>query len=427
MRILHINTHDKGGAFNVALKNHQYLKKEGFVSKILVQYKTTSDQDIEIYVYGVFERIVQKVMRFFKPSVQPHKKYNFHNLDERFTWIIVSRFQKLLGFRPDVVILYWVSGFINARAINSLSRIDNVRVFWYFMDISPFTGGCHYAWDCDGYTRLCGQCPALESRDVNDFSHRNMVFKSKNLRDAKIEILLGTEELVRLRDSSSIFSSSIFHKLAIMIDPSDYPTEQKNSLRLAKGIQAHETVVLVASSNLEEERKGTEISLWILNRAFELLSDTEREKVKVLIAGNSSLEMEGRIPFDFVNLGFLENDKELSEMYRMANVFLCSTIQDAGPMMAIESMMTGTPVISFDTGILPEIVVNGITGYLTQQRDRDAMVEALVLFIREDTLERRLQYEQNCRSLAISKFDMSTQLKKLTNIISGDKTHESLL
>ena len=83
----------------------------------------------------------------------------------------------LEDFTPDIIVAHSLTYFFTVRQLYELQQITGAPIIWYLLDMAPLTGGCHYAWDCSGYTRNCGKCPALGSTDENDLSRR--VFNTK--------------------------------------------------------------------------------------------------------------------------------------------------------------------------------------------------------------------------------------------------------
>src|SRR5690554_4918566 len=76
MKILIVNTYDKGGAANACLRLHEGLLKEGIDSSLLLKYKTRNIANSFEYNserrIGLFDRVYFKI-----------KKYLFRNLNRR--------------------------------------------------------------------------------------------------------------------------------------------------------------------------------------------------------------------------------------------------------------------------------------------------------------------------------------------------------
>lgn len=54
-------------------------------------------------------------------------------------------------------------------------------IVWTMHDMWPFTGICHYASDCDKYTKECHYCPLLFKGGKKDLSYRTFEKKESFL------------------------------------------------------------------------------------------------------------------------------------------------------------------------------------------------------------------------------------------------------
>lgn len=85
---------------------------------------------------------------------------------------------------------------------------------------------------------------------------------------------------------------------------------------------------------------------------------------------------------------FLENNPELiskirlmgkvNDLYQIlayADVFMLPSQQESFGLAALEAMAAGTPVISSNAGGIPEVNKHGVTGFIADVGDVDAMVE----------------------------------------------------
>ncbi len=104
----------------------------------------------------------------------------------------------------------------------------------------------------------------------------------------------------------------------------------------------------------------------------------EREKVDILI---KKLKIRDKVLF-------LGNSQEVNKILCYADLFLLPSKTESFGLSALEAMAAKTPVISSNTGGLPEVNVNAVTGFLSDVGDIDSMAEnALKIFESEATLQ----------------------------------------
>jgi glycosyltransferase involved in cell wall biosynthesis len=68
-------------------------------------------------------------------------------------------------------------------------------------------------------------------------------------------------------------------------------------------------------------------------------------------------------------------DEKLVLLQNARAVLLTSTVNETSSLVAMEAMACGTPVIAFHRGAFPEIVQDGVTGFIVD--DMDSMLEAI--------------------------------------------------
>ena len=78
------------------------------------------------------------------------------------------------------------------------------------------------------------------------------------------------------------------------------------------------------------------------------------------------------------------------EALRMADVLVHPTREDCFPLVILEAMAAGLPVISTREGGIPEEVEDGITGILCGKRDPAALAAALKRLMKDDMLRERM-------------------------------------
>lgn len=81
---------------------------------------------------------------------------------------------------------------------------------------------------------------------------------------------------------------------------------------------------------------------------------------------------------------FLGKQEQISEILSITDLFLLPSQTESFGLSALEAMACGVPVISTNAGGLPEINVNGKTGYLSDVGDTKAMAENAVSILKDD-------------------------------------------
>lgn len=129
--------------------------------------------------------------------------------------------------------------------------------------------------------------------------------------------------------------------------------------------------------------------------------------VRFLIVGDGELKQ--ALQARAVQLGlkqrvlFLGWQQNLPEIYAATDIVILTSINEGTPVSILEAMAAGKPVVSTAVGGVPDIVIQGETGFIVPPRDVVAFVKQLSLLIDDPAL--RLQMGQNAQGMAVAQFD----------------------
>jgi 1,2-diacylglycerol 3-alpha-glucosyltransferase len=81
--------------------------------------------------------------------------------------------------------------------------------------------------------------------------------------------------------------------------------------------------------------------------------------------------------------GFVPATGDLPGLYRLASVFITASEIETQSLVVLEAAATCLPVVAVRTAAAPEVMEDGVNGYLVAPRDIDAMADRLVLLLRD--------------------------------------------
>src|SRR5437588_377387 len=88
-------------------------------------------------------------------------------------------------------------------------------------------------------------------------------------------------------------------------------------------------------------------------------------------------------------LGFVPHE-ELGDLYDRAAVVVCPSYREGLPLCVLEAMAHGRPVVASAVGGIPELVEDGVTGYLVEPGDVGGLRAAIERLLADPALRRRL-------------------------------------
>ena len=126
-----------------------------------------------------------------------------------------------------------------------------------------------------------------------------------------------------------------------------------------------------------------------------------------------------RINESILFAGVVSNETAI-ELYAICDIFVCPSIwQEPSPMVVVEAMASGKPVIATEVGGLPDRVIDGKTGYIVGARNQTELAARMIELLKNDEL--RIQMGDNAREYA--KQDYSTEVMTNKYIQLYDQLH----
>lgn len=151
----------------------------------------------------------------------------------------------------------------------------------------------------------------------------------------------------------------------------------------------------VVHSGSVEARKGADILVDAVRR----LSADVAERLHVLLVGRflfddyvESLRARARGLPSIVLVGEVSRATGLAYIAN-ADVFVCTSRDESGPVVVLEAMALGRPVISTAVGVAAEVIRSGVNGVLVPVEDVEAVAQALERLLRDQEGRRRLGRE----------------------------------
>ncbi|MHC4122156.1 MAG: glycosyltransferase [Planctomycetota bacterium] len=414
MNILHLSTNDVGGAGKAAYRLHQNFLAAGLDSKMMVMTRNGRDNDVIPFCGKMsFFKLRNNLTKLFL-KIRTDPNYYFQDHSQSAIKRVNDIYRKL-SFKPDIIVAHWISNFVSIEDLYRLSSYNCTPIIWYLMDMAPLTGGCHYAWECTGFMDQCGKCPALYSDNKCDLSYRNWKKKHDCIQKMNITIVSATGWLTRQAKKTTIFNSKRIEQIMLGLDDEIFKPVPRNVARMRLNLPLEQKIVFFRAPSPKDKRKG----LSYLIEALKLLKEqlgTDTNKILIVTAGSiSGIGFFLTNNFQHKNLGFLNDDKILASAYQAADVFVCPSIEDSGPMMINESIMCGTPVVAFEMGVTPDLVHTGKTGYCAQLKNSEDLAKG-IKYILDLSPEKAKSMAKQCSDLGLQYCHYQVQAKAFQNL-----------
>ena len=83
---------------------------------------------------------------------------------------------------------------------------------------------------------------------------------------------------------------------------------------------------------------------------------------------------------------FLGNSSEVDKILCFSDLFLLPSETESFGLAALEAMASGVPVISSNSGGIPEVNIEGVSGYLSPVGAIDEMAQNALKILKDDQL-----------------------------------------
>jgi len=259
----------------------------------------------------------------------------------------------------DVVHLHWVSGILNYERLHEM--IGDKPVVWTLHDMNPFTGGCHYSEGCTGYKNECNNCPLVDGK--TDMPHKAWKAKKKAyMKIKKLHIICPSQWLVNRARESSLLGDRPIHIVPNIFPAQEFRPVNKIVARHLLGLPLNKQLIVFGADSLNNLRKGGDI----LKASLQTFAkENNIEDVEGIFFGSGKLDL----AINTHNMGYVNDPKKLSQIYAAADIFAFPSREDNAPQTLIEAMLSGTPVVAFPVGNVPDLIEHMDTGYIAKYED----------------------------------------------------------
>ena len=287
--------------------------------------------------------------------------------------------------QADIIHIHWINaGFLSLRSLNALLNLGK-PVVWTFHDMWPFTGGCHYALECDEFMRKCGNCPYLKNPGAGDLSHRIWKKKERLFSARKFTVITPSNWLNECVRASSLLQHLDVHTIHNPVDSSMFQPAVREKACNSLGLDPGKKYILFGAATVKNVMKGYAF----FAEAIEKLSGkVDRDQVEIILFGKSKGGSPDSFPLLTRNIAFVHSVDTLVDLYSAAHLFVIPSLQDNLPNTIIESMLCGTPVVGFRTGGIPEMIDHKANGYLADFKSSEDLAEGMIWVLSSESYEK---------------------------------------
>jgi glycosyltransferase involved in cell wall biosynthesis len=341
-QIVYFNTHDKGGGaakicFQLFERNENsvmFVKNKRRISDEIIEF----DPDLWNRIGG-YARYIER-----KKGILDFGKIGVLKLLSNF------KFQN-----SSIIHLHNSHGYyLSFYSIEKI--ITNKKLVWTLHDDFILTGHCSFSMFCDKWILGCGNCPSLDVYPSlkTDTTQINLIEKIATIKKNQPYIVTPSKWLAERVQLQFPFLKNI-EVIYNGVDINVFRPFDKIKTRSELGLPLHGKIVLyVAEFSTLNPFKGGEI-------IRDIIRDLQNYNVFfITVGGKNQTNFQNHLSYPYIS-----DDIELAKLYSACDVLLYPTQADNLPLVVLESMACGTPVIASKLGGISEII-DDLNGFLIE-------------------------------------------------------------
>jgi len=388
VRVLYVNTHyNGGGAEKIARQLFYGIKDFGIETFFLSGRNRRSEPKNINYIYkSLISRIPTYLIGKKTNGVINRTIYGKH---------------KLIKFIKDnqIDIVHFHNMHGNYIGVNDLDEIKKVcpRIIITMHDMWLITGCCPHSMECNLW-KIPSKCEGCRGsaalvkyvKKANQYLElKNRAFSDKNIE------FVSPSAWLRNCALEGIFESENIRIINNGVDTSKYKNLSKDEMRRKYGLPRDKKILLFVSHSMESPYKGFKL----LEDAISYLEDVEQ--YYLLILGHACDDFS--IPIEKKCFGYIYDENALNEIYAAADLFIIPSIAENYPLVALESLASGTPVVCFRVGGLPEIVGEDV-GSVVKNLDSISLAKKIEEICSDD--KKLVEMSRKCREYAVNRLSI---------------------
>jgi glycosyltransferase involved in cell wall biosynthesis len=409
LSVVQVNTHDEiGGAARLARELHTGLNRAGVPSRFVVGYKRSSDasvtaMDSDRYRNPWSRSWLSIAAAVSAASITFRGKGRLASAlaDIALPARAVARYRGIDYFgypaawhpedwRGSANLLHLHNlhgGYLDLRALSVLSASMPTVITLH--DAWLLAGHCGHSLDCERWRTGCGNCPDLSIPPAirRDGSGRNWQTKRDILASSKLYVVSPSRWLMN-KVQPSILGPAVAEARVIPngVDLEVFRPQDKRSARAALGIAA-DARVLIFAANGGVRNPWKDFST-IREAAVQASLSIGSEIVLLVVGGQPGDERMGDVRL--CSVGEVSDRSLLARYLAAADVSVHAVKADNFSLWLSESLACGTPCVTVRVGGIPEVVQDGVTGFVVEPGDPAAFGRALVAVLTDDQLRDRM-------------------------------------
>jgi glycosyltransferase involved in cell wall biosynthesis len=349
MNILQIGTFDKvGGAAKVSYRLKNALESMGHTTSMFVHKKYSNDKNIFEIPRNLISRGLSKI---FASDIDFGLSDNILKTEE---------FKK-----ADIIHCHNLHG--NFFKLSTLKKMAKTKpVVWTLHDMWSISG--HTVW---GYDYKESPIPTTEASPAIIWNSRKRLLRKKQrLYNVIKPTIIPVSHWLENELKSSILKDqniqTIHNGINTQIFKRYDKKESRSLLQLPNDTQYKKIITFISNGGSNNRQKGWEY-------AEKIIKDPKNKNILFLCIGGDADKQIENIKY----IKAISDENILAQYYSASDALLFTSLIENFPLVTLEAMACGTPILAFDVGGTKEGVIHLENGYIAKYKDTEDIQRGL--------------------------------------------------
>lgn len=316
--------------------------------------------------------------------------------------------KNILKHKPDIIHCHNLhSNYFDLSVLINISQ--QIPTVISLHDAWMLTGHCAHFFDCMRWKEGCGQCPYLSTypairKDATAFNWRE---RAEIYKQCNLYVITPCQWLMD-NVHQSILEPGIVKSVVIPygIDLNIFHPGDKHTARTNLSLPLDRFIVVFSASGLKKSQFKDYITL---RKCLDILASADFDVLCLALGDKGDTEYLGEsVELRFIP--FITDPHIVARYYQAADVYVHPAKAETFGLVIVEAEACGTPVIASAVGGIPELIINGKTGYVVPSGDAQELAQRIIELKTNDNL--RCAMGVAASILAKEKYDQKFMVDK---------------
>ena len=385
IRVVNVTSSLTGGGSGTATRRiNECLNRNGISSSLFLarpEIKSRLDgEGISARLRSIESKVRYRISREVSSAFSRRD-----GLDRSLAMIDSFRINELNRLDIDIVILHWTQGgFLSIRDIGRIKK----PIIWTLHDSWLFCGAEHHPkYDINsrykqGYRRLESVKGRRVLVDIDRWCWNRKVKQMQNIR----HVIAPSAWMESKAEEAHLLKGRNIYRIPHPIDEDCFFREDRLYARESLSLPLDKKVILFGGANpWKDKNKG-----WDLFQESLEQSGLDRERVIVVTFGAKNKGMDRVSGYQHICMPYIASESRLRALYCSGDLLVVPSRIESFGLIAAEAQMCGLPAVGFKGSGLSDVIEDGQSGILVQERDSSGLADCITRLLGDEELLRRM-------------------------------------